>query len=175
LASDREVCSRALLEPSSSSDSENLIEVTLDYGTDADAGEVGANEVVVVTYTDDTSNPGTFDSLSASDIAALFNNDANYDGTAFVQGNFDVVDNQGDNAVVNGFGKGILMVENAANDGEYKVFELTWDASAADGEENVSVNDLGSLDFGDSLTDLDEVNLVGSQSYEDLLDNGFFA
>jgi hypothetical protein len=84
-----------------------------------------------------------------------------------------VVDAQTDDQVVDGNGKAIIMVENAGNDGEYKVFELTWDASEGDGDEGVSAVALGSLDFGDSLHDLSEVNLIGSDAHDILLANGF--
>lgn len=163
---------------SGSAASERTIDVTLDYDTDADAGEMDANEVVFVRYTNDPTESDTFASLSAADVAALYNNSdgtGDYDGTAFADTNFDVIDGQSDNAVVDGIGKGILMVENAGNLGEYKVFEITWDASEADGDEGVTANLLGSLDFGDSLDGMDEINLVGSATHDALLANGFGA
>jgi hypothetical protein len=163
---------------SGSAASERTIDVTLDYDTDADAGEMDANEVVFVRYANDPTESDTFASLSAADVAALYNNSdgtGDYDGTAFADTNFDVIDGQSDNAVVDGIGKGILMVENAGNLGEYKVFEITWDASEADGDEGVTANLLGSLDFGDSLDGMDEINLVGSATHDALLANGFGA
>jgi hypothetical protein len=163
---------------SGSAASERTIDVTLDYDTDADAGEMGANEVVFVRYTNDATESDTFASLTAADVAALYNNSdgtGDYDGTAFADTNFDVIDGQSDNAVVDGIGKGILMVENAGNLGEYKVFEITWDASEADGDEGVTAVELGSLDFGDSLDGMDEINLVGSATHDALLANGFGA
>jgi hypothetical protein len=163
---------------SGSAASERTIDVTLDYDTDADAGEMDANEVVFVRYANDPTESDTFASLSAADVAALYNNSdgtGDYDGTAFADTNFDVIDGQSDNAVVDGIGKGILMVENAGNLGEYKVFEITWDASEADGDEGVTAVELGSLDFGDSLDGMDEINLVGSATHDALLANGFGA
>ena len=163
---------------SGSAASERTIDVTLDYDTDADAGEMAANEVVFVRYTNDATESDTFASLTAADVAALYNNSdgtGDYDGTAFADTNFDVIDGQSDNAVVDGIGKGILMVENAGNLGEYKVFEITWDASEADGDEGVTAVELGSLDFGDSLDGMDEINLVGSATHDALLANGFGA
>ncbi|GGC18730.1 hypothetical protein GCM10011363_39200 [Marivita lacus] len=162
----------SLESPSGSSASETLIDVTLDYGIDADAGTAAANEVIVVRYTNDTTDPDTFDSLSAADIAALYNNTSDYDNGAFVQGNFSAPN---DADVVDGEAKAILMVENAGNLGEYKVFELSWNAATTSPTTDVSAVELGSLDFGDSLEGLDEVNLVGSDAYNDLLDNGFGA
>ncbi|MCL3883930.1 hypothetical protein [Marivita sp. GX14005] len=159
----------SLESDSGSSESERLIDVTLDYGTDADAGEVDANEVVVVRYTDDDNSDDTFESLSASDIEDLFNDDGDFDNGALDDANFDVSDNQNDETVVDGNAKGILMVENEGNRGEYKVFELSWDASEEDGDENVSANLLGSLDFGDTL-DLEDCNIVNTEAYKALFD-----
>ena len=162
----------SLESPSGSSASETLIDVTLDYGIDADAGTAAANEVITVRYTNDAGDPDTFASLSAADIAALYNNTADYDNGAFVQGNFSAPN---DASVVDGEAKAILMVENAGNLGEYKVFELSWNAATTSPTTDVSAVELGSLDFGDSLEGLDEVNLVGSDAYNDLLDTGFGA
>jgi hypothetical protein len=161
--------------PSGSSTSEQFINVTLDNQTDVTSpGDViDANEVVVVTYVDNAAEDGTFANLSASDIEALFDgDDFDIDG---LQATWDVSDNETDDDVVGGDAKAIVMVENGANDGEYKVFELSWDASEDDGDEGVSASLIGSLDFGDSLTDLAEVNLVGSDAYNLLLQDGFFS
>ncbi|MCA1806459.1 MAG: hypothetical protein LC687_01135, partial [Actinobacteria bacterium] len=151
-----------------SNDSEVVIPVTLNTNSGpADPNLIGANEVTIVTYDDDPNETGDFDSLSASDIEGLFDGD-DFDGGALDAGDFDVIDGQSDDLVVDGNGKAILMVENADNEGEYKVFELSWDASADDGDENVSAEELGSLDFGDSLDGLENVNLVGSEDRANL-------
>ena len=76
-----------------------------------------------------------------------------------------------------GDGKAIVMVHNTANDGEYKVFELTWNGNSdadTDGDNDGAVTavELGSLDFGDSLEGLLAVNLVGSSDYANLLATG---
>jgi formaldehyde-activating enzyme involved in methanogenesis len=160
--------------PSGSSTSEQFINVTLDNQTDVTSpGDViDANEVVVVTYDDNAAEDGTFANLSASDIEALFDgDDFDIDG---LEATWDVSNNETDDDVVGGDAKAIVMVENGANDGEYKVFELSWDASEDDGDEGVSASLIGSLDFGDSLTDLANVNLVGSEAYNLLLQDGFF-
>lgn len=157
-----------------SDDSNQVIPVTLDNNTDsaAPSDDIEANEVVIVTYTDDPDDEDSFDSLDAEDIEGLFDGD-DFDDDALDADDFDVIDTQDDDEVVGGNGKAILMVENAANDGEYKVFELTWDASEEDGDEGVSAVLLGSMDFGDSLEDLAEVNLVGSEDHAALLASGF--
>lgn len=143
---------------SGSSVSEITTPVTLSADTDATA-----NEVIVASYDEDnTADTNTFDSLSAADIAALYNDDTSIDN--LVGGSFE----QDEAAtVVNGMGKAVLMVENANNEGEYKVFELTWDAEVGSGDDDMSVSLLGSLDFGDSLT-LTDVNLVGSAANDGL-------
>jgi hypothetical protein len=157
-----------------STDSEQTIAVTLNHNpaSAAPGADIQANEVVTIVYTDDTSATGTFANLSAADIEGLFSA-VDFDGGALAAADFDVVDSQTDDQVVDGNGKAIIMVENAGNDGEYKVFELTWDASEGDGDEGVSAVEIGSLDFGDSLHDLYEVNLVGSDSHATLLETGF--
>jgi hypothetical protein len=156
-----------------SSVSNQLIEVDLGNNSDASPSEVEANDVVVITYDPDTA--ADFDGLDGLDIAALFNNDdgtGDYDGMS--DNDFNVSHNQTDEDLVGGVGKAILMVENEDNDGEYKVFELTWDGSEDDGDEGVMANLLGSLDFGSSLQpNLGDVNIVGTEDYIDLLQGGF--
>lgn len=153
-------------QTSSSTSSVSEVEIPVTLSTDSDAA---ANEVIIVSYDEsDTDDGDTFASLSAADIEALYNDDEDIDnllGTDFEQ-----VES---NAVVDGNGKAILMVENANNLGEYKVFELSWDAATSSEDDDLSATLLGSLDFGDSLTDLAEVNLVGSDAYASLLNSGF--
>lgn len=149
-------------------DSHVSVPVTLD----GDTSSVAANEVSVITY--DPTSATDWANLGAADVAELFNTSAasgNYDGLA--ASTFSVRDNYTDDQLVNGAAKAIVMIENADNDGEYKVFELSWNGSNASSvDHTVAVNDLGSLDFGESLG-LDATNLVGSAEYSALLDNGF--
>ena len=177
----------------SGSASDDLIAVTL--ATD-NATDVQANEVTVVQGAagfDNTDEVGeTFAALSASVVEQLFNNGASYTGFAGNDssfGNLDAADFNADDEytqtattdqLIGGAAKSILMIENADNDGEYKVFELTWngDGSADTDSTNdgvVSAVALGSIDFGDTLTNLDAVNIVGTADYEALLDTGFYA
>ena len=165
--------------------SNNLIDVVLDYNEDNTLGglgdgaanaEVEANEVAVVRMADDDAEGETFDALSESDVEDLFNNDAATSNYADLSAaGFDVIDNQTDNAVVDGDGKAIFMVEDGDNLGHYKVFELSWDASEDDGDEGVVADLVGTLDFGTSLTDLADVNLVGSDDYDQLNELGILA
>lgn len=165
-------------------DSDTMIPVTLDFNT----ADVQANEVSVVTFdnTDDASE--TFAALTASVVEQLFNNGASYTGFAG-NSSFGNLTASGANAddeytqtantdqLIDGNGKSILMVENADNDGEYKVFELSWNGDATNDTDTanngqVSAIELGSIDFGDSLAGLTAANLVGSAAYSALLSAG---
>src|SRR6056297_1445100 len=153
-----------------SSDSDVLIPVTVEFNAD----DVEANEVAIVGYTDDTDETPDFDSLSASDIEDLFNtDDEDYDGSQLDANAFSVKSDydKDDQEQLIGDAKGVLMVENEDNDGEYKVFELTWSGDAEDADD-VSANLLGSIDFGDSLDGLSGESFVGSDAYMELLDGG---
>ncbi|MFP7675700.1 DUF4214 domain-containing protein [Marivita sp. S0852] len=172
------------LSAAAGSDSDVLIPVTLDTNT----ADVQANEVSVVTF-DNTDDAGeTFEALSASVVEQLFNNGGGYTGfdgdssfgsltAAGANADDEYSETANTDQLINGAAKSILMVENADNDGEYKVFELSWNGDAstdADSTNNgtVSANLLGSLDFGDSLAGLTESNLVGSNAYDALLAAG---
>ena len=174
-----------------SADSNIMIPVTLDYSQTNTLGGSGdgstvvaveANEVAAVRMLNDTTDGETFDTLDAADVANLFNNDGTFTGfggdSSFGDlnaANFDVATYQKtDQEELIGDGKAVFMVEDSANLGEYKVFELTWsgDETATSGD-TVAAVEIGSLDFGTSLTGLDDVNLVGSDDYAALLQNGF--
>ncbi|MDP4990793.1 MAG: hypothetical protein NWQ37_06265, partial [Marivita lacus] len=165
-------------------DSDTMIPVTLDTNT----ADVQANEVSVVTFdnTDDASE--TFAALTASVVDQLFNNGGAFTGFAG-NSSFGNLTAAGANAddeysqtantdqLIDGNGKSILMVENADNDGEYKVFELSWNGDASNDTDSanngvVSSSLLGSIDFGDSLTGLSAQNFVGSAAYNALLTAG---
>ena len=121
----------------------------------------------------DPANNAEWEGLGASRIAALLNNTgttANDYGT-LDDSSFSVAVDTTAAAVVNGASKAVIMVENADNDGEYRLFELTWNSSdtPASLAHTVAVNELGELDFGDSLDAFGEANLVGSAAYDALL------
>jgi hypothetical protein len=120
------------------------------------AGDLGANEIGVLSFTFDVNqNNGanTFEAMTGAQLLAALNGDSAY-------GNLND-DLDSDNAATN-FGNAagnlvgdtqyhIVLVENAANEGEYKVFQLT---SVSDAGANVDAGDfatatlLGSVDFG---------------------------
>ncbi len=162
---------------SGSTQSQQPIPVTLEFNLD----DVAANEVAVVSFANSATEK--FVDLNATKVAAMFN-----DSTAFggLTGN---ADDEYDAALpapidlVNGAAKAVIMIENNANLGEYKVFELSWNGSSAadddlDLDGNVTATLVGSLDFGTSLNDelllndFSEVQLVGSVAHSDLLDQG---
>jgi hypothetical protein len=175
---------------SDSTDSNVMIPVTLDYNEDNTLGGTGdgsadvdveANEVGVVTMAGDSADSESWNGLSASDVANLFNNGGSFTGFGgdSSYGNLDAADfdvatyQTSDQEALVGDAKAIFMVENAGNDGDYKVFELTWDGDNSSGADNtVSVEAIGQLDFGTSLTGLDDVNLVGSDDYGQLVADG---
>ena len=148
--------------PGSGSDSFRDIDTTLD----TDLSDVEANEVAIVTFT--AGGGDSFGGLSASVLAAAFNNDdGSGDYGSIDDSTTDAIFGASDTDVVNGVGKAIVMVENSANLGDYKVFELTWNADAATQDDvTVQVTDLGELDFGTTLDNGDATFLVGSAEYD---------
>ena len=175
--------------PGSDSSASNApIEVELDYNENNTLGgegdgspdpDVEANEVAVVRMADDTGDGETFANISASDVQTLFNTGAGDDGFGTgddVYGNLDAADFDVETydkvtepEALIGDAKAIFAVENGANEGEYKYFELTWSGDEdSDSGDVVSAREIGGQDFGASLTDLDDVNLVGSSEHADL-------
>lgn len=160
------------------SDSNIFIPVTLDF----DADTVEANEVAVDQF-DNTDDVGeTFAALTSTVVEKLFNNDGSYTGFTGDNnfGNLDAADysvQDYDKSSINedliGNGKAVVMIENADNLGEYKVFEITWNGDEDLTEQVVEATEIGSLDFGTSLEGLAEVNLVGSMDYAALIGSGF--
>lgn len=159
--------------------SNTFIPVTLDF----DLLDVQANEVSVVTFDNTDDSNETFAGLSESVVEQLFNNggsftgfgdDQNYGSLAASAANADdeyAEPADGTDPLVAGAAKSIVMIENADNLGEYKVFELSWNGDASNDSDTtldgvVDATLIGSLDFGTSLDGLDEVNLVGSSDYD---------
>lgn len=135
---------------------------------------VRANEVVLVDLNSTTTAGETFATITAADVAALFNTTTDNFGDLTAAGfnADDTYTKTGNTPSLVGNATAILGVENEANDGEYKFFLLTWDGETDDAP--VSASLLGSMDFGDSLDSLAEVNLVASGDYNDLIDQGFY-
>ena len=163
--------------------SANTVFVTLDdYSsgtTPMDFGGVtlDVNEVVVLDFLTDVPNGEFFSGLTAAIVQSAINNVpsftefGNFDGGEFALD--DSLLTTGPGLLVNGSANAIIMVQNDLNIGEYKVFQVTWTDNSADTltPPVASVTELGKLDFGTALVDLDEINLVGSS--ESFLFDGF--
>ncbi|WP_416881723.1 hypothetical protein [Marivita sp.] len=176
--------------PSGSSASTVRIATTLQYsetntfgaatGDGAGDTDINANEVAVIRFDNTGPDAGeTFNAMTAANVAALFGTSQIGTDNAYgdlAQTVFDLDFGLSSTALVNGAAKAVLMIENADNLGQYKVFELSWNGAAADqaaAAASLTVNLLGQQDFGDSLTNLDDVNLVGSADHAALLTVGF--
>lgn len=165
--------------------SDELIPVTLETnGLDVQANEVSVIDQASAFVGTSTQ---TWAGLDKAVVERLFNGDDSLpvnDYGNLLAANFNADDEYGavgtpvfTDELVN-TAKSVLLIENAANLGEYKVFELSWngnDSADTDGTLDgvVTATLVGSLDFGTSLVGLHEVNLVGSDSYNSLLELGF--
>lgn len=167
--------------PSGSSASQRLIDVTLEDASGEGTPTVtfDANEVSVMRFVDAPNE--TFAGLNATRLQAVINATQTTDATTWgnLQGanllandEYDTVSNAAGDpiALVNGAAKAVVMIEKSDNLGKYKVFELSWDGSSSRDQNNatdgqVTVVELGILDFGASLTGLSTANLVDSAAY----------
>jgi hypothetical protein len=104
---------------------------------------ISANEVVV---NNNTLTQTQFDALTGASLLADLN-----DSAAAGTSTLFTATNNVDNNLIGTTYKSILMVENAANDGEYKVFELTVSNSAT-GDDFTAATLVGTVDFGDTVT-----------------------
>lgn len=169
------------------------IPVTLEYDVVDNSIVLDANEVAVVRF-QSTGSSNSFAGLDAAKVQTLFNttdvlnNYGNLEVSDFVANDeYGETPAQGLDALVGtaNSANGILMVENAGNLGQYKVFQIVWNGNAAADDDNavgqtdevldgvVTVQLLGELDFGTTLDGLNEINLVGSDSYDALRELGF--
>ncbi|GAA3588945.1 DUF4214 domain-containing protein [Marinobacter xestospongiae] len=143
------------------------------------AGSINGNTVSIITFAGDGGNAQqTWDNLSASNLVALLNGTAAF-GDAANTAAFDAYDadngetNMGSGAIgaiIGNTNNHIFMVENDANDGEYKIFHVTSTrvADADAGSFNTSAQLVGTVDLGASLStnELDmELSLVGSAEW----------
>lgn len=143
------------ISSSGSTHSEKIVATTLQTA----AGVVDANEVVILESIVFTPTK-TFAGLTADNLKAAINS-TNTAGAAdyanIVVGTLDANDTyaaSGAGSLVGSNGKGIVMIENDLNDGEYKIFELTWngtDDATAPADDFTTVTLLGTVDFGNSL------------------------
>jgi len=114
------------------------------------------NEVSVTTFT--AAGTDTWAGLTAAELLDALNGDGDYADIADADGASDNGAGRygtDDTDIAETSQDHLLLVENTANDGEYKVFKLTSvsDAAAAvDTGDFATAELLGTLDFGDALT-----------------------
>lgn len=117
-------------------------------GDVAAVGSITANQVAIANFTDLNAATGvTFANITDAQVLAALNDS----GTAFGVGaaHADLVGN---------VQKSILMIQNDANLGVYKVYEVTSGKAAADGFATATL--VGTVDFGDELGALDDTNIA---------------
>jgi len=144
---------------SSSAASQVAIAATVSSVTAA-AGDssVAANEVVIINdFTETTTD--TFAGLTGALLLAAVNstNTGTADYANIDAGSLDAAATVSD--LVGSSRDHIVMVENEANDGEYKVFHLTSADSSNPNNDFASADLLGTIDFGDELTSLSAANI----------------
>lgn len=138
---------------SGSVNSQETIAVTLN----GDA-TVEANSVTVLTGSFTTTD--TFAGLTAAKLLSALNTATGYAG--IVDGTLDAEHNLSANALVGGIGKAVVLIENDLNDGEYAVFELTFNGAHATETDFTAAQLIGVVDFGDSVTLTAPANLIGA-------------
>lgn len=128
-----------------------------------------ANSVNMLRFTGDAGNASAIDweGLNAGNLVAALNGDTG----AATLGDGSINDATLDAAanttnLIGNTQDHIVMVENVANPGEYKVFQLSStvdaDTDTTDGEFDTNATELGTLDFGNSIN----FQLVGSTEWE---------
>lgn len=142
---------------------------SIDWTLNADAN-VEANSVSVAQFT--SSPTESFEGLTAARFLAAINSTnlagaSNYGG--FSAASYNAVNNYvgagPGTTLVGGVGKAIVMVENDENDGEYRLFELTFNGLASNATADFSAcQEIATVDFGDSIA-LDLVTVAGLVSF----------
>jgi hypothetical protein len=133
--------------------SQQAIAVTLNNNA-----TVEANSVTVLTGSFTTTD--TFAGLTAAKLLSALNTATGYAG--IVDGTLDAEHNLSANALVGGIGKAVVLIENDLNDGEYAVFELTFNGAHATETDFTAAQLIGVVDFGDSVTLTAPANLIGA-------------
>ena len=143
-------------EERTSTSTSGVSQERIDTTVSADA-TLSANEILVVDFAfDNTQNSGqnTFEALTGAQLLAALNGDGDYGNLV---GGTAASDNAAANFgnavgnIVGGTQQHLVMVQNAANEGEYKVFQLTSVSDAGtnvDGGDFASATLVGTVDFG---------------------------
>ncbi|NWO04477.1 MAG: DUF4214 domain-containing protein [Alteromonadaceae bacterium] len=143
--------------------------------TVATTNSVNADQVVVLTFNEDSANNETWADLNGADLIAALNGTEDWgtgttlaDGSANLQNTRANVDSYAASQVggatfVGDTIKNIVLVDSNHNRGEYKVFEVTSSVEDAGGTAGDfgSAQLLGVIDFGAEVdTDLSNANLI---------------
>ena len=119
---------------------------------------VEANSVTVLNGTFNTTT-AKFADLSAAKLLAAVNstNTGSLDFAGITAGTLNAVTSYvgsgAGTSLVGGVGKAVVMVQNNLNEGEYAVFELTFNGLAANTTADFSAAEMiGVVDFGNTLT-----------------------
>lgn len=137
------------LAGSTSTESRDLF-ATNGFNTGVAGRDVAGNEVITINDFDSTAVANqTWESMTAANLlAAIQENTTGYGDIADATLDVDsTIDSVNDNV------KAIVMIENDANAGEYKVFELTGTVDAATAANNDFTNAtlVGVVDFGETV------------------------
>lgn len=139
---------------SGSVNSQEAIAVTLNGGTVAAANSVTVLNGVVFTSTD------TFAGLNAAKLLSALNTTTSY--ANITDATLDAQHAQTANQLVGGIGKAVVMIQNNFNEGEYAVFELTFNGAHATETDFTAAQLIGVVDFGDTVTLTAPANLIGA-------------
>lgn len=137
--------------------SQKTIVVTLNTDAIAEANSVTVLDSAVFNTTTDT-----FAGLTAAKLLSALNTTTGYAGLSDASLNTPTLGIPA-NQLVGGVGKAVVMIENNLNDGEYAVFELTFNGSlpATSEPDFTAAQLIGVVDFGNSVV-LDAAQLIGS-------------
>lgn len=135
---------------SGSTSSQEDVEVTFAAATAMTENSVSVTDFSVLDA--ETATNLNFDSMTDSQVLAALNASGGaYDSAA------------ADTDLVGNVQKSILMVQNDANEGEYKVYQVTSSADATATDEFSGATLIGTLDFGSELdATFDATNLIGA-------------
>lgn len=145
-------------------------------GTNPTAAQASANSVSILSFDEDVANSVSFASVSAAQVVTALNTAAPTTVTGGLTNT--TLSAIATTDLVGTVQDHIVMVENAQNLGEYKVFYLTSAldgtgaivdaAGSAAGGDFATGTLLGTVDFGAQLGGFDETNLIGSEATDAL-------
>jgi hypothetical protein len=151
---------------SGSTDSEVLEARTVVNGTGTAAA---ANSVTILDFAEVGGNDDTWEDVTAANLVAALNGDGVVAGNDLgsISNTLDAGNDNSGNALDDIVGNTLdhlVLVQNTANEGEYKVFKLTStiEANAVDaGDFNTSATLVGTIDLGNSISNFDDTVTAG--------------